>query len=145
MPWYIKNNMQQTLEKKYRRSSQRQHILDYLQNSLEHPCAMRIFNDLKPSIPTLSLGNLYRNLGILLEQGLIIKVREPDSDEDRFDGHVDQHFHFYCQSCAKLFDIPAEDYPDLRRAVNAGGVWRVDWTEVNMRGLCPDCAKRLPD
>ena len=135
--------MQQVIEKKYRRSNQRQHILGYLQNSLEHPSAMRIFTDLKSDIPSLSLGNLYRNLGILLEQGLIIKVREPGSDEDRFDGHVDKHFHFFCNCCSGIQDIPADAYPDLKSIVNAEGGWLVETVDVNMRGLCPECAKRL--
>lgn len=135
--------MQQAIEKKYRRSDQRQHILNYLQNSYEHPSAMRIFSELKTSIPSLSLGNLYRNLGILVEQGLIIKVREPGSDEDRFDGHVEQHFHFFCNACTNIFDIPAGAYPDLKSIVNADLQWVVELVDVNMRGLCPDCANRL--
>lgn len=135
--------MEQALEKKYRRSVQREQILDYLKCRYDHPTAMNIFTGLKSSIPTLSLGNLYRNLGILLEQGKIIKVRDADSDEDRFDGHVHTHYHFTCTACRKLFDIDAGGFPDLQAAINAKGTWRVERMDVNLSGLCPDCSNLI--
>ena len=135
--------MELSIEKKYRRSVQREQILDYLQKRFDHPTAMNIFQGLKSSIPSLSLGNLYRNLGILLEQGKIIKVRDVGSDEDRFDGHVHTHYHFFCNACRRLFDLPAEDYPDLQAAINASGTWKVHNLDVNLSGYCPDCANLI--
>ena len=132
--------MEQTTEKKFRRSIQRDQILDHLRKRYDHPTAMNIFTGLKPVIPSLSLGNLYRNLGILLEQGLIIRVRDSDGDEDRFDGQVHTHFHFHCRNCRMLLDLPADDYPDLQAAINARGTWKVENMEVNLSGLCPDCS-----
>jgi len=132
--------MESTMEKKYRRSVQRDQILDHLRQRYDHPTAMHIFTGLKPIIPSLSLGNLYRNLGILLEQGKIIKVRDSDGDEDRFDGQVSTHFHFHCTSCRQLFDLPADEYPDLRSAINSRGQWTVQNLDVNLSGLCPDCS-----
>jgi Fur family peroxide stress response transcriptional regulator len=135
--------MEASLEKKYRRSVQREQILEYLQGRYDHPTAMNIFTGLKSAIPSLSLGNLYRNLGILLEQGRIIKVRDPGSDEDRFDGHVHTHFHFTCGSCQKLFDIDASGFPDLQAAINDRGPWQVDKLDVNLSGLCPECSNLI--
>jgi Fur family peroxide stress response transcriptional regulator len=135
--------MEASLEKKYRRSVQREQILEYLQGRYDHPTAMNIFTGLKPAIPSLSLGNLYRNLGILLEQGRIIKVRDPASDEDRFDGHVHTHFHFTCAACQKLYDIDAAGFPDLQAAINAHGSWKVEKIDVNLSGLCPDCSNLI--
>ncbi len=132
--------MEQTVEKKYRRSIQREQILGHLKNRYDHPTAMNIFTGLKSSIPTLSLGNLYRNLGILLEQGKIIKVRDADSDEDRFDGQTTTHYHFFCTGCKQLFDLPSDDYPDLQSAINAHGTWKVAQLDVNLSGLCPGCS-----
>jgi len=126
--------------KNYRHSGQRDTILEYLTHSFDHPTAMTIFQDLKDSIPSLSLGNLYRNLGILVEQGHIIKVKQPGSDEDRFDAHTEEHFHFYCESCKKLFDIPAASFPDLKIAAKKLG-WRAKSADVNMTGTCEQCTK----
>jgi Fur family peroxide stress response transcriptional regulator len=132
--------MNSLIEKKYRRSSQRDQILAHLHTRYDHPTAMGIYQGLKPSIPTLSLGNLYRNLGILLEQGKIIKVRDGEGNEDRFDGHVHTHFHFYCTTCHQLFDLPADRYPDLKAAIDAEGSWKVNSMDISLSGLCPDCA-----
>ncbi|MFR8974792.1 MAG: transcriptional repressor, partial [Eubacteriales bacterium] len=41
-------------------SKQRESILNYLRNTKEHPTAERIYADLKPSLPNLSLATVYR-------------------------------------------------------------------------------------
>ena len=50
-------------------SKKRQALLDALCASHEHPTAEMLYNALKPMIPELSLGTVYRNLGVLVEEG----------------------------------------------------------------------------
>jgi Fur family peroxide stress response transcriptional regulator len=42
--------------------------------------------------PSLSMGNVYRNLNILIEQGLIGRI-DFGSTFDRFDANIDPHYH----------------------------------------------------
>lgn len=125
--------------KKYRQSTQRTQILSYLRESNEHPTAIQVFKDLKPLIPSLSLGNLYRNLGILVAQGEIIKLKLPGSAEDRFDGHTEEHFHFVCDGCGTFLDVEPENYPDLKELFASKEGWQIKNLDINVRGICPKC------
>ena len=46
-------------------------ILTCLRQTKVHPSADWVYNQLKPEIPDLSLGTVYRNLSLFKEQGLI--------------------------------------------------------------------------
>jgi Fe2+ or Zn2+ uptake regulation protein len=59
----------------YRQSKQRARILDLLHQTKTHPTAMMIFEELRREIPSLSLGNVYRNLNILVAQGMIRELK----------------------------------------------------------------------
>ena len=63
--------MREKILKKYRKSKQRQKILEILKSTEMHPTATWIYDQLKKEYPSLSLGNVYRNLNILVEQGSI--------------------------------------------------------------------------
>ena len=54
-----------TEEKKMRYSKQREMIYEYLLSTGEHPSAEIIYEELKKTIPALSLGTVYRNLTVL--------------------------------------------------------------------------------
>ena len=55
-------------------SKQRQIIYDMIKSNPVHPTADYIYNSLKKDYPDLSLGTVYRNLNVLTESGLIIKI-----------------------------------------------------------------------
>ena len=77
-------------EKQYRKSKQRQKILGLLKATKSHPTASWIYEKLKHEFPSLSLGNVYRNLSILVEQGCIQELKF-GSTFDRYDGNVNPH------------------------------------------------------
>ena len=54
-------------------SKKRAAILELLCSTKEHPSAEWIYSRLKPAYPDLSLGTVYRNLNLFLEQGEIIE------------------------------------------------------------------------
>lgn len=86
-----------------RKSKQRDAILENLCSRYDHPTAMELFLSVREVIPNLSLGTLYRNLSQLEENGLVLRI--PDGSNDRFDGNVNQHAHFKCSSCGKVYDL----------------------------------------
>lgn len=102
-------------EKTYRNSRQRQRLLSLLQSTDSHPTADWLFEKMKPEFPSLSLGTVYRNLGILEEQGRLIRI-SGGSSFDRYDGNVDPHAHFICNRCHRVYDIDIEwDHELLER------------------------------
>ena len=55
-------------------SYQREKILEYVLNSCEHPTVETIYNNVRKSLPNISLGTVYRNLNKLSEMGKIKKI-----------------------------------------------------------------------
>ena len=116
-------------------------ILAELRESQTHPSAEELFAILKPQIPDLSLGTVYRNLNLFKEQGLILSVATVNGVE-RFDGDPDSHVHFICSNCGAVIDLDEMPMPDLIQEAAAqycGG--RVDGCQLSFTGLCKNCAQ----
>ena len=57
-----------------RTSRKRQAIYEAICASHSHPSAEQLYMELKNSIPDLSLGTVYRNLGVLMQEGRVGSV-----------------------------------------------------------------------
>ena len=57
-----------------RNTKQRKHLLELLQSTKSHPNAFWLYEKMRPAFPHLSLSTVYRNLGILEDQGLIQRL-----------------------------------------------------------------------
>ena len=62
------------MDTRRKNSRKRQAILEALCATREHPTAEMLYQQLKPDYPELSLGTVYRNLGVLAEEGLAVSV-----------------------------------------------------------------------
>jgi Fur family ferric uptake transcriptional regulator/Fur family peroxide stress response transcriptional regulator len=89
-------------------SLQRIVIMEYLMEHLTHPTADTIFNDLYPSIPTLSKTTVYNTLKLLEEQRAIQAITI-DERNQRFDADISHHAHFKCKHCGSVHDLPLKD------------------------------------
>ena len=117
-------------------------ILAGLRASRAHPSAEELFAILKPQIPDLSLGTVYRNLSLFKEQGLIISVATV-SGVERFDGNPAPHVHFICDGCDAVIDLDEMQVPDALReaaAMYCGG--RVNGCRLSFSGLCQACLQK---
>lgn len=68
-------------------SRKRDAILACLRSTTCHPTAEWVYQQLKPAIPDLSLGTVYRNLSMFKDEGLVISVGTVGGLE-RFDGNT---------------------------------------------------------
>ncbi len=68
---------------KYKRSRQRERILELLQGTGAHPTADWIYNELKGEFPNLSMGTVSRNLSVLMDQGFVRKIDFGSTAPDR--------------------------------------------------------------
>ena len=80
---------------KIRHSKQLDRIFEILKETNTHPTATWIYNELKDEFAGLSLGTVYRNLNILIEQGLVIKI-DFGRTFNRFEARIQPHYHFIC-------------------------------------------------
>lgn len=124
-----------------RYSKQRELIYEAVLGSDRHPTAEMVYQWLKPANPSLSLGTVYRNLNLLSEEGILVRMPFP---VERYDAVTRPHSHFRCRGCGQVFDFDQPDLSDHRsQALQAAGAARPDFLvercELTFTGLCPAC------
>jgi Fur family peroxide stress response transcriptional regulator len=124
----------------YRRSRQRERILELLRSTGSHPTASWIYDRLKGEFPDLSMGTVYRNLNILIEQDLIKKI-DFGSTFDRFDANRFPHYHFICERCGSITDLEVPIDETLNRRVGQDTGFSVTRHRIEFYGLCGKCEK----
>ncbi|MDR1106356.1 MAG: transcriptional repressor [Treponema sp.] len=127
-------------------SGKRDAILEAIKSTDEHPSAQRVYDRLKPRIPGLSLGTVYRNISVFRDEGDVVSVGVVNREE-RFDGKTAPHPHLVCGRCGAIADLPCPDEGALRRTgekiadpVSRAG-FVIDYRKTVFYGLCGACAE----
>lgn len=127
------------VRRKYKRSRQREQILSLLRGTDIHPTAGWIHRELKKELSNLSIGTVYRNINILLDQNLVQKI-EAGSSIDRFDANTEQHYHFICRECGSVDDLPLKILPGLNKIATRATNYQVEKHRLDFYGICPLCS-----
>ena len=115
-------------------TKQRKVVLDIINNSDNHLDAYLIYKEARNSIPNISLGTIYRNLGLLEEENLIKSIIvEGIKHYDK----VIPHYHFICKKCQSIIDIFDLDIV----SINKYNKNLVDDYEIVLKGICYKCQK----
>lgn len=123
-----------------RYSRQRELIYQKLVETDEHPTAEMLYQWLKPENPNLSLGTVYRNLNLLAEEGVIVRMPFP---VERYDARTHPHPHFRCKACGRVYDM--EDLPydsGLVQAAEQCSGHQVDRHDLVFFGTCSACTQK---
>ena len=123
---------------KYKRSRQRERIYELLQSTGIHPTADWIYNQLNDEFPSLSMGTVYRNLNILIEQGLINKI-DFGSTFDRFEANTEPHYHFICEACGSIADLKLPIDESLNDRVRSRSGYTPRYHRIEFFGTCGEC------
>ena len=117
-------------------------ILTCLRSTKAHPSAETLFAELKPQIPDLSLGTVYRNLTLFKKQGLAMSVATVNGVE-RFDGNTQPHVHFICNDCDAVIDLEEMTIPDslLQTAAQCCG-GTIQGCQLSFTGTCRNCSSK---
>ncbi len=117
-------------------SKKRDAILDCIRSTESHPTADWVYAQLKPEIPDLSLGTVYRNLAAFKAEGVIASVGTVDGME-RYDWRTAPHAHFVCTHCKAVINVDGVDPPQaLAEKVTCGSVRDCVLT---FYGICNQC------
>jgi Fur family peroxide stress response transcriptional regulator len=132
-------SLQEHLEKSgLRMTAQRQHVYAVLLEKRDHPTAEEVFIRAKKGMPEISMATVYNCLDALVNCGLVRQVNQ-DRSATRYCSNMRKHHHFYCDECGGAYDIDL--VPTARPVeVPVPKGFRPSLFEVNVRGLCPDCA-----
>ena len=122
-------------------SRQREAIKNYLEVRKDHPTADMVYTAIREVYPNISLGTVYRNLTLLAKQGEISKISCGETS-DRFDIRTDPHYHFICEKCGRVEDLPDMDM----QAVNAWAGENYDGDifghQLYFYGRCRECREK---
>jgi Fur family ferric uptake transcriptional regulator len=118
-------------------TSQRRVILAAFDDpSAGHLSADDVHESAAAELPELARATVYNTLNEFVRAGLLRRIDGfgsalYDRDAD------DQHHHFHCIECGRLFDVE----PTGTDAIAiAPGRFQVERTEILFRGRCADCA-----
>lgn len=117
---------------------QRLAIYQVLAGDDSHPSAEDIYSRVKPDLPSLSLGTVYRTLDLFVEYDLASRVHA-FSDQARFDANLHTHHHLVCQRCRRIADFEDPRLESLPVAATHLHGFRVLTHRVHLVGLCPQC------
>src|SRR5262249_10873483 len=77
-------------------------VLEVLRGTDAHPTAEIVHRLVRRRLPRVSLGTVYRNLRLLVAEGLAAEIQGPHA---RFDANMDAHHHFTCMRCGRIVDV----------------------------------------
>lgn len=120
-------------------SKKRDALLEVIRSTKDHPGAQWVYDRLKPEIPGLSLGTVYRNIKVLREAGELISVGEVNGEE-RFDGRTAPHLHAVCKKCGAIKDLPDTELPEAFTISLPGFI--LDMQSTVFYGTCALCSAK---
>jgi Fur family peroxide stress response transcriptional regulator len=127
---------------KRKHSNKRDAILETLKSTSTHPSAQWVYSKLKPVIPDLSMGTVYRNIKFFVKEGLAAFVGVVNGEE-RFDAIVTPHPHFICGHCGKVIDFNFfDEEKQMKNLTNndSSVIFTIDYRKTIFKGICKDCS-----
>ena len=116
-------------------------MLELLQSTRTHPTANWLYGRLRKEFPDLSMGTVYRNIGILIQQGFINRIAF-GSTFDHLDANMKSHYHFICEKCDSITDLEVLPDKSLNAWPDKSRGFTVSRHEIEFYGLCPKCSKK---
>jgi Fur family transcriptional regulator, peroxide stress response regulator len=124
-----------------RLTTQRQIILEELAKVTSHPTANEIYDMVRRRLPRIGLGTVYRNLELMAESGLILKL-EVGGTQKRFDATVNPHYHIRCIECGKVDDIEIPLQQHINDVASDACDYHILGHHIEFSGICDDCSRK---
>ena len=115
-------------------------VYEIVTSRCDHPDADAVYTDVHAQDPRISKGTVYRNLGVLSENGDIRRIRMPGAD--RYDKTIVPHYHILCTECGSVTDAPIgyNDSDDAYVSSETGFI--IKGHRTVFEGICPACQKK---
>jgi Fe2+ or Zn2+ uptake regulation protein len=124
-----------------RSTRQRRLVFEAVLETKSHPTAEWVYEAVRRAMPRVSLGTVYRNLQVLVEEGRLKSFVR--GGRIRYDADLEPHDHFSCERCGLLLDIPRaiESLPGERKLRAQG--YAVSGRTLEYHGLCRRCRRGI--
>ncbi len=116
---------------------QRLAVWKYIRGNQGHPCVEKVYEKVKEQFPSMSLATVYTVLETFCNAGLLheLSIRR---NRACFDPRTENHHHFLCRQCNKIYDIEAECKIARKKCVCGHNVEDV---HGYFYGVCKNCQK----
>ncbi len=122
-------------------TTQRQILLEELSSVNSHPTACELYDMVRKRLPRIGLGTVYRNLELMAEHGMILKI-ELGGSQKRFDAITAPHYHIRCSRCNRVEDIDVDILEDFIGAASKNTAYNIIGHRVEFSGKCPKCQEK---
>ncbi len=123
-----------------RLTTQRQIILEELAKVTSHPTANEVYDMVRRRLPRIGLGTVYRNLELMAESGVILKL-EVGGTQKRFDACIDPHYHIRCIECGKVDDVDITFQQHINDMAANASDYAVLNHHIEFSGTCNSCSQ----
>ena len=136
----LKNELKKSAHH-YRKSRQRDVILEELRRIQKHLSADEVYALVRQKLPRISLGTVYRNLEVLTEMGEI-QTLELGGSVKRYDWEPNKHYHIRCMQCGLVEDAPIAPLQQVEDELYGATVFNIIGHRLEFEGLCPACSRK---
>ena len=121
-----------------KRSLQRDLIKQNLESRYDHPTADMVYSSIREDLPNISLGTVYRNLGNLVDEGKVRKLKTT-LGYDIYDKSIYPHGHVLCLKCRRVYDYNSDEITQILKR----DFKYLDSYELMINTICDDCQKNI--
>src|SRR5690242_17997372 len=87
-----------------RMTPQRETLLRVLSRAANHPTADQLYRQVRRVLPSVSPATVYRNVQDLVRAGLLSPLERAGAAV-RYEANPDDHHHFICRRCGRVWDV----------------------------------------
>jgi len=117
---------------------QRMNMLECIEK-YGHMSIESIYDEVVKSHPSLSLATVYKNIILMVENGVLVEVpitgRKP-----KYELVKDDHIHLVCTECGEVEDKPHNENADaLFATMSKNENFTLSKQQINLYGVCSHC------
>ena len=121
-------------------TTQQQAIFQALKKSKQHITAEQMYQQVRKTLPRISLATIYRNLETLVERNMAAKVTI--SGAAHFEINTRPHYHVICLGCGRIEDLESIPASDIEEFFSRFTNFKLTGHQLLLSGLCPVCQRR---
>lgn len=119
-------------------STQREIVAQIIIGEGKHMSAEEVTAKAKKINPKIGIATVYRNLNSLADEGKIVRHRDKNQGFV-YDGNPEPHYHFECDTCGSIFDLPIKYNEQLDQLVSSELGLDVKNHITTFYGQCSKC------
>ncbi len=123
-----------------RKTKQRQAILQVVEAARRPLSPVEILQQAQHLLPALGIATVYRALGTMLQEGLLVPVDIPGQSPRYERAGLTHHHHCACTGCGQVFELEGCCYTGESAGIPAG--FKVEAHDVILYGHCRSCQRR---